>query len=37
MSEHDHRAFVPGCYRCELSADEIDPRFDVMPVADRSE
>ena len=23
MTRHDHRAVVPGCYRCELSADEV--------------
>ena len=22
MSAHDHREYVPGCYRCELSRDE---------------
>ena len=29
MSAHDHRTYVEGCYRCELSRDELDPRFDV--------
>lgn len=24
MTDHDHREFVPGCYRCELSRDEVD-------------
>ncbi|PTL55738.1 hypothetical protein [Paraconexibacter algicola] len=22
MTAHDHRTFVPGCYRCELGRDE---------------
>lgn len=22
MTPHDHRTFVPGCYRCELGRDE---------------
>ena len=28
MTAHDHRTVVPGCYRCELNADEMDPAFD---------
>ena len=31
MSAHDHKTVVEGCYRCELNADEMDPRFDVKP------
>lgn len=31
MSVHDHKTIVEGCYRCELNADELDPRFDVKP------
>lgn len=31
MTAHDHRVYVEGCYRCELSLDEVDPRFDVEP------
>jgi hypothetical protein len=23
MTPHDHTAFVPGCYRCELGRDEL--------------
>lgn len=26
MSEHLHTEFVPGCYRCELSGDELGVR-----------
>lgn len=25
MTPHLHREFVPGCYRCDLSRDELDP------------
>lgn len=25
MSAHDHSTFVPGCFRCELSRDEVEP------------
>lgn len=31
MTTHDHTEIVQGCYRCELSANEVDPRFDVTP------
>jgi hypothetical protein len=27
MSEHNHASVVPGCYRCELSADEVIPYY----------
>lgn len=23
MTPHDHRKFVPGCYRCEMGKDEM--------------
>lgn len=29
MTAHTHTTIVPGCYRCELSADEVNPSFDV--------
>lgn len=35
MSEHDHREITPGCYRCDLNLDELDPRFDVRPEAEQ--
>lgn len=24
MTQHDHREFVPGCYRCDLGRDEVE-------------
>jgi hypothetical protein len=33
VTPHDHRTFVPGCYRCELSRDEAaDPLADPVEV-----
>lgn len=29
MVAHDHRERVPGCYRCELSRDEIIPAMEL--------
>lgn len=29
MTAHNHSEHVEGCFRCELSHDELDPRFDV--------
>lgn len=34
MTQHEHRRFVDGCYRCDLSRDEvtcgaINPRLDI--------
>lgn len=37
MSAHDHRAYVEGCFRCEISRDELDPRFDVEPNPESTE
>lgn len=37
MTAHDHREIVPGCYRCELNANELDPRFDVRPESNEQE
>jgi len=34
MTTHDHREIVVGCYRCELNADELDPRSDVKSPAE---
>lgn len=28
MTTHDHAAIVPGCFRCEVGADETNPAFD---------
>lgn len=40
MTPHDHSTYVPGCFRCELSRDEVDgqgtqPRW--TPPTDRPE
>lgn len=28
MTAHDHASIVPGCFRCEIGADETNPAFD---------
>ena len=29
MTAHDHKVPTPGCYRCELNEDEMNPAFNV--------
>ena len=36
MSAHDHREITPGCYRCDLGLDELNPRFDVRPEVEQA-
>lgn len=33
MTDHDHLEFVPGCFRCELSRDELDDAPVAFPAA----
>ena len=34
MTAHNHSEHVEGCFRSELSRDELDPRFDVSKPTD---
>lgn len=34
MTAHNHSEHVEGCFVCELSRDELDPRFDVSKPTD---
>jgi hypothetical protein len=39
MTEHPHREFVPGCYRCDLSRAEAEPEvceFCLEPVREHT-
>ena len=31
MTEHTHRERVDGCYRCDLSADEVSRQLEPVP------
>ena len=34
MTAHDHRTYVDGCFRCDLSRDEVDPMTPHQAIAD---
>jgi len=31
MTAHDHAEYVPGCYRCEMTKDELGVTADATP------
>lgn len=37
MSAHDHTERVPGCFRCDLSRDEVTPTPERVTLSDREE